>query len=81
MGAARSRWFHSAFWVQSTDPRKTWCTAEDDSTLVPNGIWTFQYTIRMPETGSGTFDFEHSGRVTIFCGSWDQDWLDGLPPP
>jgi hypothetical protein len=17
----------------------------------------------------------------IFCGSWDQDWLDGLPPP
>jgi len=38
-------------------------------------------TNRMPETGSGTFDFEHSGRVTIFCGSWDQDWLDGLPPP
>lgn len=41
--------------------------AVDDTTLQPNGFWTFSYTIRATGTQGGVSDFEFRGIVSITC--------------
>jgi hypothetical protein len=39
----------------------------DDMTLVPNGFWTFAYTIRAVGSGGGVSDFRFRGIVSATC--------------
>jgi hypothetical protein len=41
--------------------------AVDDTTLQPNGFWTFAYTIRATGTQGGVSDFKFRGIVSITC--------------
>ena len=41
--------------------------AVDDTTLQPNGFWTFSYTIRATGTNGGVSDFKFSGVVSVTC--------------
>jgi hypothetical protein len=39
----------------------------DNSTIHPNGFWTFAYTIRATGTNGGVSDFKFSGIVSVTC--------------
>jgi hypothetical protein len=39
----------------------------DNTTLQPNGFWTFSYTIRATGTNGGTSDFKFRGIVSVTC--------------
>ena len=41
----------------------------DDSTLQPNGFWTFAYEIRATGTNGGVSDFKFRGLVRITCSN------------
>ena len=41
--------------------------AVDNSTLTPNGFWTFSYTIRAVGTNGGVSDFKFRGVVSVTC--------------
>lgn len=41
--------------------------AVDDTTLQPNGFWTFFYTIRATGTNGGVSDFKFRGIVSVTC--------------
>lgn len=41
--------------------------AVDDTTLQPNGFWTFAYTIRATGTQGGVSDFKFRGIVSVTC--------------
>ena len=41
--------------------------AVDNSTIQPNGFWTFAYTIRAEGTNGGVSDFKFSGIVSVTC--------------
>ena len=39
----------------------------DETTLQPNGFWTFSYTIRATGTNGGVSDFKFKGVVSVTC--------------
>jgi len=41
--------------------------AVDETTLKPNGFWTFSYTIRATGTNGGVSDFKFKGVVSVTC--------------
>jgi hypothetical protein len=46
-------------------------SATDNSTIQPNGFWTFAYTIRATDSHGGVSDYKFRGTVSALCTNLD----------